>query len=118
MKFLQEVTEWSGLAQNHVYIMNDSRTKAIAYVRLGTDTPFKFSSPMRMSLRGRKFVEVKNVWGFSDVDPEVPTGCTWQVAGSKGTVYTVSEENGGLACTCSGFKFRGKCRHLEEVVRD
>ena len=35
----------------------------------------------------------------------------WQVEGSKGNVYTVTEEKGQRRCTCPGFAFRRKCRH-------
>lgn len=42
---------------------------------------------------------------------------TWQVGSSDGTaLYLVSEEpDGRLTCNCSGFHYRRKCRHLEQV---
>jgi len=37
------------------------------------------------------------------------------VQGSKGDVYRVTELRGEWSCTCSGFKFRGDCRHIKGV---
>ena len=37
----------------------------------------------------------------------------WQVEGSKGAVYTVTEEQGQRRCTCPGFQFRKTCRHVQ-----
>lgn len=114
MKVLQETTVWTDTNQpNHVYFMNDSKSKAYAYLQHGTKEVFRFKKPIAIDTRGRKFVEVPNQWKFT-VDDQ-PLGRTWKITGSKGDVYTVSEENGFLSCTCSGFKFRGKCRHVESV---
>ena len=40
---------------------------------------------------------------------------TWQVKGSKGNTYTVKLSNGSYSCTCAGYGFRRKCRHIEEI---
>jgi len=47
-------------------------------------------------------------------EPE-PQGRTWSVTGSRGDTYTVTELNGHVTCSCSGFKFRGQCRHVKEL---
>ncbi len=39
---------------------------------------------------------------------------SWEVEGSKGKVYTVRESQGQWSCTCAGFMYRRKCRHIEE----
>ena len=39
---------------------------------------------------------------------------SWSVKGSKGNVYTVKLSEGTFSCTCPGFSFRRKCRHIEE----
>tara|TARA_R110001583_G_scaffold96407_10_gene240664 strand:+ start:257 stop:580 length:324 start_codon:yes stop_codon:yes gene_type:complete len=40
---------------------------------------------------------------------------TWSVDGSKGNVYTVKLSEGAYSCTCAGFGFRRKCRHIKEI---
>jgi uncharacterized Zn finger protein len=37
------------------------------------------------------------------------------VKGSKGDEYRITEVNGNLSCTCSGFRFRGDCRHVKSI---
>jgi hypothetical protein len=112
MKVLKEVTKWAEpAARNHVYFVDDSRSKMFAYVQDGAGTPFKFKNPIRIDTRGRKFVEVPNSWNFGTED--VAVGKSWQVIGSRGDVYTVIEDHGNLTCTCSGFKFRGECKHIK-----
>lgn len=39
----------------------------------------------------------------------------WQVQGSKGNVYTVTQRGGHKSCTCTGFQFRKMCKHTKEV---
>ena len=38
----------------------------------------------------------------------------WTVTGSKGATYRVEEYNGAWRCSCAGYQFRRKCRHIEE----
>jgi ribonucleotide reductase alpha subunit len=35
-------------------------------------------------------------------------------AGSKGEDYELRREEGALTCTCKGFLYRAKCKHVEE----
>ena len=35
----------------------------------------------------------------------------WQVSGSRGSVYTVTQRGSELSCTCPGFSFRKTCKH-------
>lgn len=40
---------------------------------------------------------------------------TWQVKGSKpGKTYTVTRNKDKWNCTCPGFQFRSKCKHVKE----
>jgi len=38
---------------------------------------------------------------------------TWIVKGSKGDCYTVTKSDNKLTCTCTGFQFRRRCKHLD-----
>jgi len=40
---------------------------------------------------------------------------SWGVKGSKGNEYTVTVSEDQWSCTCPGFGFRRKCRHIKEI---
>lgn len=116
MPWFQELTQWDNPQQkNHCYLLNDSRSRMLAYVKFGTQTVEKFSSPMPFSIRGRKFKKIPNHWNV-DVDTDEPiAGRNWTVTGSRGDAYTITEQSGRWSCTCSGFTFRNRCRHIEQI---
>ena len=118
MKVFQETTDW-GLASaiNHIYFLSDSKDKMYAYVnREGRIDEVK--TPYRFHVKGRKFKEIPNRWGFvpkgeSDTEVETVTGETHRVPGSKGAVYTVTNDGGSWSCTCPASKWqRGDCKHI------
>ena len=114
MKAFQEITEWSTdfAMPNHVYFLSDSKDKMYGYVKASTGEIQEMNSPYRFKASGRRFREVNNRWGFFPRE-EVPEGFVKIVIGSKGERYTITEVAGMLQCSCPGFKFRGKCRHIE-----
>lgn len=111
MKFYQETTQWDRDISNGIYLLNDSKTKMFAFIRAGSKSVFKFKNPIQIDTRGRTFKEVKNIFNFKIEEPRSQNP-RWEVQGSKGDKYIVEQTENGLTCTCSGFKFRGKCRHL------
>jgi hypothetical protein len=44
--------------------------------------------------------------------PPTVTGQAWKVEGSKGSTYTVREVNGAWSCSCPGYTYHRKCRHI------
>ena len=43
---------------------------------------------------------------------------SWSVKGSKGNIYTVKLSQGMYSCSCPGFGFRRKCRHIAEIKNE
>lgn len=113
MKFFEETTVWDSNTPNHTYLLSDDKSKMYAYIRAGGDSVFTFKTPIRFDTKGRKFVAVKNTWGYNTNEPN--DNPRWEVQGSKGDVYVVEQTDNGLSCSCSGFRFRGACRHVKEI---
>lgn len=40
----------------------------------------------------------------------------WIVPGSGDNQYTVKSKNGGLSCTCKGYRFKRTCKHIAQVA--
>ena len=107
---LKEVTDWD--TANHTYLVNDSKDKLYAYVVDGVLRPLP--RPLRFETRYRKFVTIQETFGF--VEPVVVAKNSWTVEGSGGNKYVVTQHGDTVRCSCSGFKFRGNCKHLEKTL--
>lgn len=109
MVIVQETTDWGKHnVMNHVYVLNNSMTHMVAYVPAGSRTVKKFSKPMSFDRRGRTFVELE---GGKASEPQVRI-----VEGSGGKKYRLTEQDGSWRCSCPGYLFRGKCRHVEDLT--
>lgn len=105
---LQEVTDWGNLnVNNGVYHVNGAG-QLVAY-QVDQDAKVQvLKSPSKLfSKSRRKFVKIGE-------RPEELASNIVEVKGSKGNVYYVDKDK--ATCTCPGFMFRGKCKHLEEVL--
>ena len=118
MKWFAETTEWSdATTPNGVYLLDDSKSKMYAFRPFGGKGRVTiFKNPIRIDVRGRKF-RINDVQYRTQVEEEKPQGRVWTVKGSKGDEYKVSELNGEYSCTCSGFRFRAKCKHVEGICQ-
>ena len=118
MKAFQEITEWDCdfAVPNHVYFLSDSKDKLYAYIKNSTGEIKEFATPYRFKASGRKFQEVNNRWRFSPREELVPTGETHRVAGSKGAVYTVTNDRGSWSCSCPSAKWqKAECKHIVKL---
>ena len=120
MKAFQELTVWDTefSMPNHVYFLNDSKEKMYGYVQASTGIVQTMSAPYKFKASGRKFKEVPNRWNFK-IEEEVvePTsGKEYKVPGSKGAIYTVTDDNGSWSCTCPASKWqKGDCKHIKSL---
>lgn len=114
MQFYLETTDYRDGIANGTYLMNDSKTKMFAFVPAGSRTVKTFKNPITIDTRGRKFTPVKNTFKYT-IPKEALSNPKWKITGSKGDVYTVERTENGLICSCAGFKFRGKCKHLTQI---
>ena len=108
MKVLREVTEWAtDIQPNHVYLVEGD--KIVAYQPFGIGAVVHFEHRSRLDRARRRFVEETldaALWGVSAEKPaHIVT-----VPGSRGASYEVNLQEG--SCTCSGYQFRGRCKHL------
>ena len=119
MKAFREITEWDTEFRmpNHVYFLSDSKDKMYAYVNKAgvvetVRTPYKFKAS------GRKFKEVPNTWGYEVAEEAAveTTGKEYRVPGSKGAIYTVTNDAGSWSCTCPASKWqKGECKHVQAL---
>ena len=115
MKWFAETTDYRDSVANGIYLLDDGKTKMYAFKPKGTGEIKVFKNAIKIETRGRKFV-MNPVQFETKLKEDEPEGRVWTVKGSKGDEYRVSELNGTLSCTCSGFKFRGDCKHIKNVV--
>jgi hypothetical protein len=97
IEILKEVTDWGSDSNipNGIYHVN-SAGHLVQY----NDTVFK--NPLKgFSKSRRKFIKIGE---REDVDgPSIK-----RVVGSSGKIYTILDGK----CSCPGFTFRGKCKHV------
>ena len=115
MKWFAETTDYRDSTPNGIYLLDDGKSKMYAFRPKGTGEIKVFKNPIRIDVRGRKFVINSVQFKTKLKEPEVE-GRVIEVIGSKGDVYKVTELNGNYSCSCSGFRFRDNCRHVKSVT--
>tara|TARA_R110001592_G_scaffold351571_2_gene648822 strand:+ start:417 stop:746 length:330 start_codon:yes stop_codon:yes gene_type:complete len=104
---LQEITKWDlDFDPNFIYLLDGDMVHA--YIN-GSGEPHYFTKPMRFSKAYRKFKELD----VNPFDVNVDSALI-EVQGSKGQVYHINPDK--RSCTCTGFSFRGKCKHVVEAL--
>ena len=112
MKFYKETTQdWSCETPNHTYLLSTDKSKMYGYIKSRSGDTFTFKKPIKFDARGRNFVEVKEL-GEIEIEAQ---GQSWKVDGSNGNSYIVQKIDNVYNCTCSGFKFKGECKHIKQI---
>ena len=114
MKWFAETTDYKDNTPNGIYLLDDGKSKMYAFKARGTEAIKVFRNPIRIDVRGRKFV-VNPVQFKTELKEPEPEGRVWVVKGSKGDEYKVTESGGNFNCSCSGWRFRGACKHVENI---
>ena len=120
MKYFEEVTDWgSSTAMNHIYYLNDDKSKMVGYIKHGTTDLFKFKNPISFYAKGRKFVELKKKGEPDSVyftkQEEFTPKDVIIVKSTSGKEYQITKIGSRYSCSCPGFQFRNKCKHIEEI---
>lgn len=119
MILVKEITsDWTGVSRNpnHTYLMNDSMSKIYGYFMWNNPADFKmFKKPLQFDTRYRKFKILQTGYKLATDDSDAKS---WVIEGSKGHKYVVSQDDLGYNCSCVGFKYHGKCKHIDEVIRN
>ena len=83
-------------------------------------------SGQKWAVSGQHWIEVPDTLTLDRVDEymvvdqrftpaQSPDVRTYEVQGSTGSTYTVTQDGDTWTCTCPGFGWRRKCRHITEL---
>lgn len=101
---------------NHTYLMSDSMSKIYGYFKWHSPKDFVLlQTPLRFDTRYRKFKILQNGYKFAGEKDDTKQ---WVIEGSKGNKYVVLQDELGYNCSCVGFKYNGKCKHIEQVKNE
>ncbi len=118
-EILQETTVWKSESPvpNHIYLL-DNNSNIIAYIKQGDNVINQLKSKIKLDKRYRKFIKV-NHSGLSKIINKTTTQPNTRVFKVKSNTkeYMVELINNQYTCTCTGFTFRGKCKHIEAVAK-
>ena len=93
----------------------------------GEETSVKWAGPHELAIKtddsvGLRIIQRKNIREIDGQPYEYVEGMgktiTKLIAGSAGAQYEVTWGPGTKSCTCPGFTFRGKCKHVELVGQE
>lgn len=117
LEILKETTIWScGSNSNHTYLLDGN--KIIAYVKMGDNDVHEIKSQFKIDKRYRTFVKAKHPGLEKYIKKTIPKSNTrvFKIQ-SKEKEYFVELSDYNYSCTCTGFNFRGKCKHIDAVVK-
>jgi predicted nucleic acid-binding Zn finger protein len=116
LEILKETTVWSDRSNaNHTYLLEG--TKIVAYAKFGGDEVQVLKTQIKIDKRYRTFVKTKH-YGLEKFIKKTPIKSNTRVfkVVSKTKEYFVELSDYNYTCTCTGFNFRGKCKHITAVV--
>jgi hypothetical protein len=131
LKILKEVTHWNvdfSRQPNHTYLVN-GKGQIVAYAKWHGDDIDEFKSRSYLDKRYRKFIE-DNHSGLSKLIPKynqfekednnkkiISNNTRIFKVKSLDKEYTVEYTQNRYNCTCIGYGYRGKCKHIDAVAK-
>lgn len=118
LEILKETTVWNTdyPVKNHTYLLDGN--KLIAYAKFGTNDIVISKKQFNIDKRYRTFAR-DNHSGLSKLIKKEKTDPNTRVfkiqSGEK--EYFVTKKDTRYSCTCTGFNFRAKCKHIDAVVK-
>ena len=116
LEILKETTVWSdGSIANHTYLLDG--TKIVAYAKYSDNSVQVLRTQIKIDKRYRTFIKAKH-FGLENIIKSSPTKSNIRVfkVKSKEKEYFVELSDYNYTCTCTGFNFRGKCKHITAVA--
>ena len=116
IEILKETTVWSdGSNATHTYLLDG--TKIVAYAKSSDNSVQVLRTQIKIDKRYRTFVKTKH-YGLEKFIKKTPIKSNTRVfkVVSKTKEYFVELSDYNYTCTCTGFNFRGKCKHITAVV--
>jgi len=116
LEILKETTIWSDSSNaNHIYLLDGN--KIVAYAKFGGNDIQALKTQIKIDKRYRTFVKTKHS-GLEKIIKSSSTKSNTKVFKviSKTKEYFVELSDYNYTCTCTGFNFRGKCKHITAVA--
>ena len=116
LEIFKETTVWAdGSNSNHTYLLDGS--KLVAYAKYSDNSVQVLKTQIKIDKRYRTFVKTKH-FGLEKIIKNTPTKSNTKVFKVKSSTkeYFVELSDYNYSCTCTGFTFRGKCKHITAVA--
>ena len=125
MEIIKEITVWDCEynVPNNTYLLNN-KGKLIAYIKEGDTIINQLKTPLEFSKSRRKFIKIQHD-GLSKLIKDetkdntkriIPKNVQLFNVNSNDKNYTVEvTDNRYFSCSCVGFGYRGKCKHVDAV---
>ena len=116
LEILKETTIWAdGSNSNHTYLLDGS--KIFAYAKFHGNDIEILRTKISIDKRYRTFVKTKHSGLEKLIKSQTEKSNTrvFKVK-SKTKEYFVELSDDNFSCTCTGYTFRGKCKHITAVA--
>ena len=115
LEILKETTVWSDSSNaNHTYLLDG--TKIIAYAKFGGNDIQALKTQIKIDKRYRTFIKVNHFGLARLINKTTKDNTRVFKIKSKDKEYFVELSDYNYTCTCTGFNFHGKCKHIDAVA--